>query len=201
MFGTVFWVIFFCILSVISLYLVGLYNQLVSLRNRFKNAFSQIEVQLKRRHDLIPSLVETAKAYMTHERSTLVAVTEARNVAAACLKAAATEPGSAKSITQLGKDEGRLNTAMDNLNISLEDYPDLYASETMMQLSDEMTNTENRIAFARQFFNDAVMSYNIYRQKFPTILIADAFGHGSDAPMLEFADSEQIQIAPVVSFT
>ena len=201
MFGTVLWVIFFCILSVISLYLVGLYNQLVSLRNRFKNAFSQIEVQLKRRHDLIPSLVETAKAYMTHERSTLVAVTEARNVAAACLKAAATEPGSAKSITQLGKDEGRLNTAMDNLNISLEDYPDLYASETMMQLSDEMTNTENRIAFARQFFNDAVMSYNIYRQKFPTILIADAFGHGSDAPMLEFADSEQIQIAPVVSFT
>ena len=201
MFGTVFWVIFFCILSVISLYLVGLYNQLVSLRNRFKNAFSQIEVQLKRRHDLIPSLVETAKAYMTHERSTLVAVTEARNVAAACLKAAATEPGSAKSRTQLGKDEGRLNTAMDNLNISLEDYPDLYASETMMQLSDEMTNTENRIAFARQFFNDAVMSYNIYRQKFPTILIADAFGHGSDAPMLEFADSEQIQIAPVVSFT
>lgn len=201
MFGTAFWVIFFCILSVISLYLVGLYNQLVSLRNRFKNAFSQIEVQLKRRHDLIPSLVEAAKAYMTHERSTLVAVTEARNVAAACLKAAATEPSSAKSITQLGKDEGRLNTAMDNLNISLEDYPDLYASETMMQLSDEMTNTENRIAFARQFFNDAVMSYNIYRQKFPTILIADAFGHGSDAPMLEFADSEQIQIAPVVSFT
>ena len=201
MFGTAFWVIFFCILSVISLYLVGLYNQLVSLRNRFKNAFSQIEVQLKRRHDLIPSLVEAAKAYMTHERSTLVAVTEARNVAAACLKAAATEPSSAKSITQLGKDEGRLNTAMDNLNISLEDYPDLYASETMMQLSDEMTNTENRIAFARQFFNDAVMSYNIYRQKFPTILIADAFGHGSDAPMLEFADSEQTQIAPVVSFT
>lgn len=201
MFGTAFWVIFFCILSVISLYLVGLYNQLVSLRNRFKNAFSQIEVQLKRRHDLIPSLVEAAKAYMTHERSTLVAVTEARNVAAACLKAAATEPSSAKSITQLGKGEGRLNTAMDNLNISLEDYPDLYASETMMQLSDEMTNTENRIAFARQFFNDAVMSYNIYRQKFPTILIADAFGHGSDAPMLEFADSEQIQIAPVVSFT
>lgn len=201
MFGSVFWVIFIGVLSVIALYLISLYNTLVSLRNRFKNAFSQIEVQLKRRHDLIPNLVETAKAYMSHERGTLVAVTEARNVAAACLKLAAAEPGSAHSIAQLGKNESRLNTAVDNLNVSLEDYPDLYASETMMQLSDEMTNTENRIAYARQFFNDAVMEYNIFRQKFPTILMAQAVGHGTDATLLEFEDSKQIQTVPKVSFT
>ncbi|MBJ2268634.1 LemA family protein [Pseudomonas sp. MF6772] len=201
MFGAVFWVILIGSLSVIALYLIGLYNSLVTLRNRFKNAFSQIEVQLKRRHDLIPNLVETAKAYMNHERGTLVAVTEARNVAAACLKLAAAEPGSARSIVQLGKDEGRLNTAMDNLNVSLEEYPDLQASEIMMQLNDEMTSTEDRIAYARQFFNDAVMEYNIFRQQFPTILMADAVGHGSDATLLVFEDSKQIQNAPTVSFT
>lgn len=201
MFGTVFWIIFISVLSVLTLYVIGLYNQLVSLRNRFKNAFSQIEVQLKRRHDLIPNLVETAKAYMAHERGTLVEVTEARNVAAACLKLAAAQPGSATSIAQLGKTEGRLNTAVDNLNVSLEEYPQLYASETMMQLSDEMTNTENRIAYARQFFNDAVMDYNIFRQKFPTVLMAGAFGHGSDATLLKFADSKQIKNVPTASFT
>lgn len=201
MFGVVFCVIFIGTLGLVTLYLIGLYNTLVSLRNRFKNAFSQIEVQLKRRHDLIPNLVETAKAYMAHERGTLVAVTEARNVAAACLKLAAAEPGSAKSIAQLSKTEGRLNTAMDNLNVTLEDYPDLYASDTMTQLSDEITNTENRIAYARQFFNDAVTEYNIFRQKFPTVLMAEAVGHGTDATLLEFEDREQIQSAPTVSFT
>jgi len=201
MFGSIFWVIFICTLSVITLYLISLYNTLVSLRNRFKNAFSQIEVQLKRRHDLIPNLVETAKAYMAHESETLVSVAEARNVAAACLKVAAAEPGSAHSIARLGKNEGHLNRAMDNLNVAIEDYPDLYASETMMQLSDEITNSEDRIAYARQFFNDAVMEYNISRQKFPTVLMAEAFGHGTDAALLEFVDSEQIHKAPTVSFT
>lgn len=200
MFDTAFWVISIGILSAVALYLIGLYNQLVNLRNRFKNAFSQIEVQLKRRHDLIPNLVETAKAYMSHERGTLVAVTEARNIAASCLKAAAAEPGSAPPMAQLGKNEGRLNTAMDKLNVTLEQYPNLYASETMMQLSDEMTHTEDRIAYARQFFNDSVMDYNIFRQKFPTVLIASTVGHGTDAVLLEFDDSEQIQHAPTVSF-
>ena len=200
MFVAVFLTIFICVSAVITLYLISLYNQLVNLRNRFKNAFSQIEVQLKRRHDLIPNLVETAKAYMSHERDTLVAVTEARNIAATCLKTAAAESGSAQSMAQLGKTEGHLNTAMDNLKVTLEDYPDLRASETMIQLSDELTSTENRIAFARQFFNDSVMDYNTLRQTFPTVLMAQAFGHGEDAALLEFTDSEQIQNTPLVSF-
>jgi LemA protein len=200
MFVAVFLTIFICVSAVITLYLISLYNQLVNLRNRFKNAFSQIEVQLKRRHDLIPNLVETAKAYMSHERDTLVAVTEARNIAATCLKAAAAESGSVQSIAQLGKTEGHLNTVMDNLKVTLEDYPDLRASETMIQLSDELTSTENRIAFARQFFNDSVMDYNTLRQTFPTVLMAQAFGHGEDAALLEFTDSEQIQNTPLVSF-
>jgi LemA protein len=200
MFVAVFLTIFICVSAVITLYLISLYNQLVNLRNRFKNAFSQIEVQLKRRHDLIPNLVETAKAYMSHERDTLVAVTEARNIAATCLKAAAAESGSVQSIAQLGKTEGHLNTVMDNLKVTLEDYPDLRASETMIQLSDELTSTENRIAFARQFFNDSAMDYNTLRQSFPTVLMAQAFGHGEDAALLEFTDSEQIQNTPLVSF-
>ena len=200
MYVAVFLTLFICVSAVITLYLISLYNQLVNLRNRFKNAFSQIEVQLKRRHDLIPNLVETAKAYMSHERDTLVAVTEARNIAATCLKTAAAESGSVQSIAQLGKTEGRLNTAMDNLKVTLEDYPDLRASETMIQLSDELTSTENRIAFARQFFNDSAMDYNTLRQSFPTVLMAQALGHGEDAALLEFADSEQIQNTPLVSF-
>jgi LemA protein len=200
MFVAVFLTIFICVSAVITLYLISLYNQLVNLRNRFKNAFSQIEVQLKRRHDLIPNLVETAKAYMSHERDTLVAVTEARNIAVTCLKTAAAESGSAQSIAQLAKTEGHLNTAMDNLKVTLEDYPDLRASETMIQLSDELTSTENRIAFARQFFNDSAMDYNTLRQSFPTVLMAQAFGHGEDAALLEFTDSEQIQNTPLVSF-
>lgn len=189
------------ILTLITLYIVGIYNELVTLRNRFKNAFAQIEVQLKRRHDLIPSLVETAKGYLSHERETLEAVTTARNAAVYSLKAAAAEPGSAQAIAQLGKTEGLLNSAMDNLNVSFEDYPDLYASEIMLQLSEEISSTENRTAFSRQFFNDSVMNYNIYKQQFPTVWLANLFGHGADASLLEFADSEQIQTPPQVSFS
>lgn len=188
------------IVAVIAFYVIGIYNRLVSLKNRFENAFAQIEVQLKRRHDLIPNLVETAKGYLSHERETLQSVIEARNTAAAGLKAAAANPGSAKAIADLGGAEGALTQAMGRLNVVMEAYPDLKASQNMMQLSEELTSTENKVAFARQSFNDAVMHYNTYRQSFPPVAVAGMFGHGQDASLLEFEDSAQIQVAPKVSF-
>lgn len=188
------------IIAVIAFYVIGIYNRLVSLKNRFENAFAQIEVQLKRRHDLIPNLVETAKGYLSHERETLQSVIEARNTAAAGLKAAAANPGSAKAIADLGGAEGALTQAMGRLNVVMEAYPDLKASENMQQLSEELTSTENKVAFARQSFNDAVMHYNTYRQSFPPVAVAGMFGHGQDASLLEFEDSAQIQVAPTVSF-
>jgi LemA protein len=188
------------IIAVIAFYVIGIYNRLVSLKNRFENAFAQIEVQLKRRHDLIPNLVETAKGYLSHERETLQSVIEARNTAAAGLKAAAANPGSAKAMADLGGAEGALTQAMGRLNVVMEAYPDLKASENMQQLSEELTSTENKVAFARQSFNDAVMHYNTYRQSFPPVAVAGMFGHGQDASLLEFEDSAQIQVAPTVSF-
>ncbi|CAD5261260.1 Protein LemA [Halomonas sp. A3H3] len=188
------------IIAVIAFYVIGIYNRLVSLKNRFENAFAQIEVQLKRRHDLIPNLVETAKGYLSHERETLQSVIEARNTAAAGLKAAAANPGSAKAMADLGGAEGVLTQAMGRLNVVMEAYPDLKASENMQQLSEELTSTENKVAFARQSFNDAVMHYNTYRQSFPPVAVAGMFGHGQDASLLEFEDSAQIQAAPTVSF-
>ena len=194
------WILVVGGILLVALLLITTYNKLVKLKNRFQNAFAQIEVQLKRRYDLIPNLVETAKAYMSHERETLEAVIQARNQASAGLQQAAGNPGSAQAIQQLAQGEQALGSALGRFNMLMEAYPDLKASQNMQQLSEELTSTENRVAFARQAFNDAVMSYNTARQSFPAVVVAGMLGHGSDASLLEFADSEAIQAAPKVSF-
>ena len=177
----------------------GIYNKLVTYLNRYKNAFAQIEVQLKRRHDLIPNMVEIAKGYMKHERETLEAVIQARNKAAGGLQKAAQDPGNADAITGLAAAEGVLSGTVGRLFALAESYPDLKANQNMMQLSEELRSTENKVAFARQAFNDSVTQYNTYKQTFPTVAFAGMFGHANDAAMLEF-DSQQIAEAPKVSF-
>lgn len=193
-------IILLAVIAGIILLLVSVYNKLVALKNRFQNSFAQIDVQLKRRYDLIPNLVETAKEYIRHERDTLEAVISARNEAAAGLKAIGGNPANSGGMAQLMGAEGALAGALGRLNVVMEAYPELKANENMMQLTEELTTTENKIAFARQAFNDQVMAYNTYRQSFPQIVLAGPFGHPTDAELLEFADSEAIQEAPSVSF-
>ncbi len=199
-FGIIFIIVLLLIGLVLAAVLVGIFNKLVTYANRYKNAFAQIDVQLKRRYDLIPNLVETARGYMAHERETLEAVISARNQASAGLQAAAQDPGNAAAIQSLAGAEGLLTGAMGRLLAVAEQYPDLKANQNMMQLTEELTSTENKVAFARQAFNDSVTMYNTYRQTFPTVVFAGMFGHGQDAALLEYEDREQIQEAPKVSF-
>jgi LemA protein len=189
------------VIGVLLIAAIAIYNRLVALRNRFQNAFAQIEVQLKRRYDLIPNLVETVRAFMSHERETLEAVIAARNAAVAGLQAAARNPGDAGAIGALASAESTLGGAMVRFNALMEAYPDIKANQSTAQLMEELTSTENRVAFARQAYNDQVMQYNTFRQSFPAVLLAASFGHRADAAMLDFADRPALQAAPAVKFS
>lgn len=186
------------IIVVLVFYVVAIYNKLVTLRNRFKNAFSQIDVQLTRRYDLIPNLVETAKAYMSHERETLEAVIAARSQAVSANKSAAADPTDAQSIQALMGAEAALTGAMGRLFAVMESYPDIKANETMNNVMEELTTTENKVAFARQAFNDAVMFYNTYREQFPNNIVAGKFNF-NEAQLFEVED-EQVRKAVKVNF-
>ena len=177
----------------------AIYNSLVTLRNRYKNSFSQIDVQLKRRYDLIPNLVETAKGYMKHERETLDAVIKARNSAVTASQKASGNPGDPAAMKDLAGAEGLLAGTLGRLFALVENYPDLKANENMLQLQEELTSTENRVAFARQAFNDAVMVYNITCEKFPHTIIAGMFNF-SPAQLLESTETPEERLAPEVSF-
>jgi LemA protein len=187
------------ILVVLVVWIVAIYNRLVALRNRFKNAFAQIDVQLKRRYDLIPNLVEVAKGYLKHERETLEAVIKARNQAAAAASAAAASPGSPGAMQQLGAAEGALTGVLGRLFALVEAYPDLKANQNMMQLHEELTSTENKVAFARQAYNDSVMEFNTRRETFPDIVFAGMLGFGP-AELLQATESAEERKAPAVKF-
>ena len=185
-------------LLLVGLWAIGAYNKLISLRNRFKNAFAQIDVQLKRRYDLIPNLVETAKGYLKHEKGTLEAVITARNQAAGAAQKAAADPADAGAVKDLMAAETALTGTLGRLFALSEAYPDLKANTTMNQLMEELTSTENKVSFARQAYNDAVMNYNTAREQFPSNLIANTFNF-SEAQMFEIEDEKEKE-APKVSF-
>ncbi len=183
---------------VVLFLLMGLYNGLVTLRNRFKNAFAQIDVQLKRRYDLIPNLVEAVKGAMSHERETLEAVVKARNTAVTAANDASAAPGAPGAMSALANAEGALKGALSRLMVVVERYPDLKANQNMLSLQEEITSTENKVGFARQSYNDAVMAYNTKREKFPATLFAGLFGF-SEAQLFEIADVSERE-APKVTF-
>ncbi|HHQ69250.1 MAG TPA: LemA family protein [Halothiobacillaceae bacterium] len=185
------WIILLIVIAGLGFWVVKIYNTLVSYKTQYENAFAQIDVQLKRRLDLIPNLVDVAKRYMEHERDTLLKVTEARSEMAQALKQAEKMPGSQAAMKQLATAEATLNNAMAGFNIRVEAYPDLKANENMQQLSEELVSTENRIAYARQGFNDLVQKFNEYRRSFPPIFIASMLGFKEDAALLEFSESRQ----------
>lgn len=186
------------IFVLLVLTIIGIYNKLVALRNRFKNAFAQIDVQLKRRYDLIPNLVEVAKGYMKHERETLEAVIQARNQAASAGQQAAQNPGDPKAMKSLGSAEGQLTGALGRLFALSENYPDLKANQNMLSLQEELSSTENKVAFSRQAYNDAVMRYNTGRETFPTVILAGMFNF-QEATLFEIEEVQQRE-APKVSF-
>ena len=186
------------LLVLVVVFFVSIYNKLVTKRNRYENAFSQIDVQLKRRHDLIPNLVETAKGYMEHESETLEAVIKARNQAQQAEKKASENPSDPNAMKSLMGAESMLSGALGNLMVTVEDYPELKADDQMSRLMEELTSTENRIAFARQAFNDAVTSYNIDRERFPNVMVANMFGF-QEGTLFEIEVEEERQ-APEVAF-
>jgi LemA protein len=187
------------VIVAIAIWAVAIYNGLVQLRNRFKNAFAQIDVQLKRRYDLIPNLVEAAKGYITHERETLEKVIAARNSAMGAAQKAAAAPGDPAAMQGLAQAEGQLGGAMGRLMAVFEAYPDLKANQNIMQVQEELTSTENKIAFARQAYNDSVMEYNTKRESFPDTIFAGMFGFQA-ATLLEATESAEERKVPKVSF-
>ena len=188
------------IVVIFALYFIGIFNKLVALRNLYLNAFKQIDVQLKRRYDLIPNLVETAKAYLSHERATLEAVIAARNQALGAARAAAAAPGNAAAMIGLGQAEGALGAVLAKLMAVVEAYPDLKANQTIRELMEELTSTENKIGFARQAYNDAVMIYNTKREQFPENVISSTFNFEA-AALLESVEKPEERAAPKVSFS
>jgi len=192
------WIVLAIVVALV-IWMIAMYNQLVALRNRFKNAFAQIDVQLKRRYDLIPNLVEAAKGYIQHERQTLEAVIQARSAAVSAESRAAAAPGDPEAMRALSQAEGVLGGALGRLLAVFEAYPDLKANQNVMQVQEELVSTENKVAFSRQAYNDSVMEYNTYRESFPQVVIAGPMGFRA-AELLESTESAEERKAPKVSF-